>query len=126
MNELATIHEHETMDFVSLPTQTAEPEFERASTICGSTDSDTDTSIGENLHSLPLEELLEQQRTTNEEKKTLRRSLKEYENEFQTRTGRKLQKDDRLPMEGVYLSYKQAKAKLRLLEALVNKHSHSQ
>lgn len=123
MNELATIHEHETMDFVSLPTQTAEPEFERASTICGSTDSDTDTSIGENLHSLPLDELLEQQRITNEEKKKLRRALKEYENEFQTRTGRKLQKDDRLPMEGVYLSYKQAKAKLRLLEALVTKHS---
>lgn len=123
INELATIHEHETMDFVSLPTQTAEPEFEHASTICGSTDSDTDTSIGENLHALPLDELLEQQRITNEEKKRLRRSLKEYENEFQMKTGRKLQKDDRLPMEGLYLSYKQAKAKLRLLEALVAKHS---
>lgn len=125
-SELATIHEHETMDFVSLPAQTNEPEPvpEKANTISGSTDSsDTETSLGENLHSLPLEELVTQQRTTNEEKKKLRRSLKEFEDEFQEKTGRKLQKDDKLPMESVYSSYKQAKAKLRLLEALIAKQN---
>lgn len=127
-SELATIHEHETMDFVSLPTQTTEPEpvsvTDKTNTIPGSTDSsDTETSLGENLHSLPIEELLTQQRTTNEEKKKLRRSLKEFEDEFQEKTGRKLQKDDRLPMESVYSSYKQAKAKLRLLDALIAKQN---
>lgn len=113
------------MDFVSLPPQISEPEPEKPSIpTCASTDSsDTETSLGENLHSLPLNDLIEQQRTTNEEKKKLRRSLKEFENEFQTKTGRKLQKDDRLPMENVYSSYKQAKAKLRLLEALIAKHA---
>lgn len=127
-SELATIHEHETMDFVSLPVQPFEPETEPAEKPsekpCTSTDSsDTETSLGENLHSLPIDDLIDQQRATNEEKKRLRRSLKEFENEFQTRTGRKLQKDDRIPMEGVYSSYKQAKAKLRLLEALIAKQN---
>lgn len=117
------------MDFVSLPTQHSEPELqetdnEKPDKVCGSTDSsDTETSLGENLHSLPLDELIEQQRVTNEEKKQLRRSLKEFENDFQTKTGRKLQKDDRVPMEGTYSNYKQAKAKLRLLEALIAKQT---
>lgn len=123
INELATIHEHETMDFVSLPTQTPEPESEKQNPTSGSTDSDTDTSIGENLHSLSLEELQQQQRQTSEEKKELRRSLKQFEDDFQTKTGKKLQKEDRAPMEHVYVQYKKAKAKLRLLDALVGKQA---
>ncbi|KAK9745064.1 hypothetical protein QE152_g7228 [Popillia japonica] len=123
INELATIHEHETMDFVSLPTQTPETESEKQNPNNGSTDSDTDTSIGENLHSLSLEELQQQQRQTSEEKKELRRSLKQFEDDFQTRTGKKLQKEDRTPMEHVYVQYKKAKAKLRLLDALVGKQA---
>ncbi|XP_017786478.1 PREDICTED: protein FAM13A isoform X2 [Nicrophorus vespilloides] len=119
--ELATIHEHETMDFVSLPTQTVETESEKLTLTGSTTDSDTDTSIGENLHAMSLEELTMQQRMTNEEKKQLRRSLKEFEANFESTTGRKLQKEDRSPMETVYISYKKAKAKLRLLDALVGK-----
>ncbi|KRT83686.1 hypothetical protein AMK59_3711 [Oryctes borbonicus] len=123
INELATIHEHETMDFVSLPTQTPETENEKQNQTSGSTDSDTDTSIGENLHSLSLEELQRQQRQTSEEKKELRRSLRQFEEDFQMRTGKKLQKEDRTPMENVYVQYKKAKAKLRLLDALVGKQA---
>lgn len=111
------------MDFVSLPTQTPEAEAEKQNPICTSTDSDTDTSIGENLHALSIDELLELQRVTSEEKKVLRRSLKHFEDEFQMRTGRKLQKEDRTPMEQVYLQYKKSKAKLRLLDALVGKQA---
>lgn len=120
VNELATIHEHETMDFVSSPAQASENETEKLNP-SASTDSDTDISLGESLHTLTLDEMLQQQRDMNEEKKKLRRSLKEFENEFQAKTGRKLQKDDKVAMANVYASYKQTKAKLRLLDALVAK-----
>lgn len=112
------------MDFISLPTQVVETESDKMAALTGSTtDSDTDTSIGENLHALSLEELRDQQKSTNEEKKQLRRSLKEFEADFETKTGRKLQKEDRASMETVYTSYKRAKAKLKLLDALVGKQA---
>ncbi|PSN31928.1 hypothetical protein C0J52_21773 [Blattella germanica] len=127
--ELQTILEHETMDFTSSPPSlSVQDETPEASAATGNADlptkfqqpSDTSDSLWENLHSLSLSELLNQQRTTREEKKRLRRSLREYEEDFQRRTGKKLQREDRLPMEGTYIAYKQAKAKLRLLEALKN------
>lgn len=62
-----------------------------------------------------------QQRSTREEKKKLRRSLREFEEECQNRIGRKLLREDRLPMEHIYTEYKHAKAKLRLLDALLAK-----
>lgn len=110
------------MDFTSQPSPAIEVEQvdKMKST---STDSDTDTSIGENLHALTLEELEDQKRFTSEEKKELRRSLKEFENDFQLKNGRKLQKDDKQSMETVYTSYKKAKAKLRLIEALIEKQN---
>lgn len=122
INELATIHENETMDFVSsTAAQVTETDSERTPYAGGSTDSDTDNSISENLHSMNREELTKQHKLTLEEKKNLRRSLQQFEVDFQTRTGRKVQKDDKVAMEHVYASYKKAKAKLRLLEALLNK-----
>ncbi|KAK4879139.1 hypothetical protein RN001_007285 [Aquatica leii] len=120
VNELATIHEHETMDFVSSTPQTSETETEKLYP-SGSTDSDTDISLGESFHTLSLNELLQQQQDMTEEKKKLRRSLKEFENDLQTKTGRKLQKDDKIFMSAVYNSYKKTKAKLRLLDALIAK-----
>ncbi|XP_031342366.1 protein FAM13A isoform X1 [Photinus pyralis] len=120
VNELATIHEHETMDFVSSTPQTSETETDKFNP-SASTDSDTDISLGESFHTLTLNELLQQQQDMNEEKKKLRRSLKEFENEMQTKTGRKLQKDDKILMSTVYSSYKKTKAKLRLLDALIAK-----
>lgn len=68
------------------------------------------------------EELLIQQRATREEKKRLRRALKELEAQFEARAGRRMQREDRGPQViTVYESYKQAKAKLRLIDALIAK-----
>lgn len=87
-----------------------------------STDSsDTDTSVGENLHSLPRSELIQQLKLVTEEKKELRRKIKEFEIEVHLKTGRMIQKEDKLAIESVYVSYKKTKAKFRLLEALVGK-----
>ncbi|KAK3928310.1 Protein FAM13A [Frankliniella fusca] len=163
INELATIHEHEAMDFsqstsllamvdggqdgTSTPpvqgfTQNSvnanygvsgngnalqtQPSTEETS------DSQTSSSdsLGENLHALPLSDLVLQLTQTREEKKKLRRLLREQEEQFQHQTGRKMQREDRLALAGdatakdyslLYTSYKQIKAKLRLLEALVAK-----
>ncbi|XP_015609193.1 protein FAM13A [Cephus cinctus] len=145
VTELATILEHEAMDFTSstLPGNAADGE-RRASEPDMShrgildcienveqfpTDSDSQHSssegsrgVGESLHALPQEELLIQQRATREEKKKLRRALKELEVQFEARAGRRMQREDRGPqVTTVYESYKQAKAKLRLIEALLAK-----
>nr|CAI5837924.1 unnamed protein product [Callosobruchus analis] len=125
-NELATIHENEAMNFIT-PTsssQSNDTESEKTTMLPSiSTDSDTDSSIGENLHSLPRSELIQQLRIVTEEKKELRRTIKQFEMEMQMKTGKMIQKDDKIPMETVYLTYKKTKAKYRLLEALVGKTS---
>ncbi|VEN51392.1 unnamed protein product [Callosobruchus maculatus] len=125
-NELATIHENEAMNFIT-PTsssQSNDTESEKTTILPSiSTDSDTDSSIGENLHSLPRSELIQQLRVITEEKKELRRTIKQFEMEMQMKTGRMIQKEDKVPMETVYLTYKKTKAKYRLLEALVGKAS---
>lgn len=65
-----------------------------------------------------------QQKLTREEKKRLRRALKELEAQFEARTGRRMQREDHGPqVTTVYESYKQAKAKLRLINALVAKNA---
>ncbi|XP_045101854.1 protein FAM13A-like isoform X7 [Portunus trituberculatus] len=74
------------------------------------------------LHALPISELRERKKEAREEKKKLRRTLRDYEEKFEREMGRKVQKEDRGPMEQTYLDYKHAKAKLRLLEALLSKH----
>ena len=74
------------------------------------------------LHALPLSELRERKKEARDEKKRLRKALREYEEKFERETGRKVQKEDRGSMEQTYLDYKHAKAKLRLLEALISKH----
>lgn len=122
---MATIHENETMEFVTpVPSQSFESESDKtpSNMPSNSTDSDTsDTSISENLHSLSRDELLEQLKLVTEEKKELRRTIKEFEANLQLRTGKMIQKDDKAPMENVYMLYKKTKAKLRLLEALAGK-----
>ncbi|XP_075550655.1 protein FAM13B isoform X1 [Dermacentor variabilis] len=77
-----------------------------------------------NLHELPLAELLQQQQQTKLEKRRLRKLLREFEEEFQKQTGRKVQKEDKAPMDSVYCEYKHVKARMRLLEVLVSKHEH--
>ncbi|XP_029045639.1 protein FAM13B isoform X1 [Osmia bicornis bicornis] len=147
ISELATILEHEAMDFTSsnLPSnqsdaerRASEPDMSHRGILdCIDsvdqlpTDSDSQHSSSEgsrsnneSLHALPQEELLVQQKLTREEKKRLRRALKELEAQFEARAGRRMQREDRGPqVNTVYESYKQAKAKLRLIDALVAKNA---
>lgn len=79
-----------------------------------------------NLHELPLSEMIFQQQQARSEKRRLRKILREFEEEFQRLNGRKVQKEDKAPVETLYAEYKHVKARLRLLEALVSKHDPHQ
>ncbi|XP_040001193.1 protein FAM13A isoform X2 [Xiphias gladius] len=74
-----------------------------------------------NLHSATMEELVEQLQETREEKKRIRKNLKEFEDQFFRQNGRNVQKEDRSPLAVEYNEYKHIKAKLRLLEVLISK-----
>uniref|UniRef100_A0A1A7YNY6 Family with sequence similarity 13, member A n=1 Tax=Iconisemion striatum TaxID=60296 RepID=A0A1A7YNY6_9TELE len=74
-----------------------------------------------NLHSASMEELVEQLQETREEKKRIRKNLKEFEDQFFRQNGRTVQKEDRSPLADEYHEYKHVKAKLRLLEVLISK-----
>ncbi|XP_029311351.1 protein FAM13C [Cottoperca gobio] len=74
-----------------------------------------------NLHEASRSQLLQSLRETRAEKKTRRKVLREFEDEFHRQTGRICQKEDRSPMKEEYQEYKQLKAKLRLLEVLLSK-----
>uniref|UniRef100_A0A3Q3VWN1 FAM13A-like domain-containing protein n=1 Tax=Mola mola TaxID=94237 RepID=A0A3Q3VWN1_MOLML len=74
-----------------------------------------------NLHSATTQELVEELQDAREEKKRLRKNLKEFEDQFFRQNGRNVQKEDRSPLAAEYNEYKHIKAKLRLLEVLVSK-----
>ncbi|XP_039504548.1 protein FAM13B isoform X2 [Pimephales promelas] len=76
-----------------------------------------------NASSMP--ELLEQLWKARAEKKKLRRTIREFEDEFYQQNGRNAQKEDRMPMMDEYKEYKRIKAKLRLLEVLISKQDSS-
>ncbi|XP_019715759.1 protein FAM13C isoform X2 [Hippocampus comes] len=73
------------------------------------------------LHEASRLELLDHLRVTRLEKRRLHRALREFEELFYTLSGRVCQKEDRGPMAEEYCQYKNLKAKLRLLEALLSK-----
>ncbi|XP_051939578.1 protein FAM13A isoform X1 [Hippocampus zosterae] len=74
-----------------------------------------------NLHSATTQELVEQLQETREEKKQIRKTLKEFEEQFFRQNGRNVQKEDRSPLATEYNEYKHVKAKLKLLEVLISK-----
>lgn len=74
-----------------------------------------------NVNMMNVQELYAHYNVVHEEKKQLRRSIKEFEHNFEEINGRKMLKTDRCFIEDTYASYKQKKAKLRLLDALVRK-----
>ncbi|XP_060784038.1 protein FAM13B isoform X7 [Neoarius graeffei] len=76
-----------------------------------------------NASSMP--ELLEQLWKARAEKKKLRKTIREFEEEFYKQNGRNVQKEDRVPMLDEYKEYKRIKAKLRLLEVLISKQDSS-
>lgn len=81
------------------------------------------TAFQENfqLHSMSVKELHGHFDTVREEKKQLRRTIKEFEHNFEELNGRKMLKSDRTLIDDTYTLYKEKKAKLRLLDALVKK-----
>ncbi|XP_061686267.1 protein FAM13A isoform X2 [Syngnathoides biaculeatus] len=74
-----------------------------------------------NLHSASTKELVEQLQEAREEKKRIRKNLKEFEDQFFRQNGRNVQKEDRSPLAAEYNEYKHVKAKLKLLEVLISK-----
>ncbi|XP_039566374.1 protein FAM13A isoform X1 [Passer montanus] len=78
-----------------------------------------------NLHEASIPELLEQLQEVREEKKRIRKKLRDFEDNFFRQNGRNVQKEDRTPMAEEYSEYKQVKAKLRLLEVLISKRDIS-
>ncbi|XP_029031638.1 protein FAM13A-like isoform X2 [Betta splendens] len=77
------------------------------------------------LHEASRAELLDQLRVARFEKRRLHRALRDFEERFFMQTGRACEKEDRGPMAEEYCQYKNLKAKLRLLEALLSKQQNS-
>ncbi|XP_069000580.1 protein FAM13A-like isoform X1 [Embiotoca jacksoni] len=77
------------------------------------------------LHEASRPELLDHLRMVRLEKRRLHQALREFEDHFYTQTGRACQKEDRGPMAEEYCQYKNLKAKVRLLEALLSKQHDS-
>lgn len=133
--ELQTIMEHEALAIVvsaMLPQSQSDTEqnslvtdspSDTSTSLMSSADStDNSTSINDNVHTLSLDELNRCLDIARDEKRQLRRTIKEFEEVFEERNGRKMLKSDRMIIEQTYAQYKQKKAKLRLLDALVRKH----
>ncbi|XP_033871216.3 protein FAM13A-like isoform X4 [Acipenser ruthenus] len=78
-----------------------------------------------NLHSATMPELVEQLQDAREDKKRLRKKLREFEDAFFRQNARNVQKEERTPMADEYSEYKHVKAKLRLLEVLISKMDSS-
>jgi len=84
-------------------------------------DDETDTKPNElNLHAMSRFELLNVQKLAKEDKKQLRRCLKEHELKFLEANGRPMPKDE-LKEHEFYSKYKMTKAKLKLVDALLSK-----
>uniref|UniRef100_A0A8C5K2D5 Family with sequence similarity 13, member A n=1 Tax=Jaculus jaculus TaxID=51337 RepID=A0A8C5K2D5_JACJA len=79
-----------------------------------------DTELSK-LHAASIPELLEYLQEMREEKKRIRKKLRDFEDNFFRQNGRNVQKEDRTPMAEEYNEYKHIKAKLRLLEVLISK-----
>ncbi|XP_013196332.1 protein FAM13A isoform X2 [Amyelois transitella] len=75
----------------------------------------------EGLHYLGVEDLHKALNEAKLQKCVLRRSIKEYEVSFELQNSRKAQRDDKKSHEDEYLRYKAVKARIKLLNALINK-----
>jgi len=133
--ELPTILEHEAMAFTTATTTTpttditppsipsiVESPTDTSASVQSTDSTDTSSSINDNVHTLSIDELWDHLDAAREEKKQLRRTIKEFEQVFEEENGRKMLKSDRKVIEETYAMYKRKKAKLRLLDALVKKH----
>ncbi|XP_017094247.2 protein FAM13A isoform X1 [Drosophila bipectinata] len=82
-----------------------------------------EAAASENISALSLDQLWEQLERVREEKSVLKATIREYESMFEEQNGRKMLKQDRRSLETeTYAQYKEKKAKVRLLQALIKKH----
>lgn len=128
LSDLPTIMEHEALAFTAInPSSTSSAESPSDETSPSGKSELTESSsssygqIHENLSVLSLEELWTQHEETAKLKKKLKITIREFENSFEDGHGRKIHKHERKPIEETYMQYKQQKAKLRLLDALLKK-----
>ncbi|XP_072368408.1 protein FAM13B isoform X5 [Scyliorhinus torazame] len=77
------------------------------------------------MHAASLPELIEQLWKARDERKKLRKTLREFEEKFYQNNGRNVQKEDRAPMIEEYREYKRIKARVRLLEVLISKQDRA-
>lgn len=140
VSDLPTILENEALAFttgtvtpsndVSPPSCVQSPPSESSTSLSGpssdSNENDADLNhINETIRTMSIDKLWIQLDIAREEKKQLRRTIKEFEYKFEESSGRKMLKSDRKTMDETYALYKQKKAKLRLLDALVKKHMNN-
>lgn len=78
--------------------------------------------FGEKIQNMSVDELWKFLDTTRDEKREVKRTIREFESLFEEQNGRKMLKHDRVFIEETYSNYKELKAKVRLLQALVRKH----
>ncbi|CAH1644501.1 unnamed protein product [Spodoptera littoralis] len=153
--ELATIHEHETMLFNSsvdsssdsqekpsdssqetteTPLQSppnrdgAAPgeEVPSSTSSAQSATSEEATPSNEGLHCLSVDELNKALTEAKMQKSILRRTIKDYEVSFELQNSRKAQRDDKKGHEDEYCKYRSVKARIKLINALINKQkTHS-
>ncbi|CAH2235096.1 jg7506 [Pararge aegeria aegeria] len=146
--ELATIHEHEAMLFntsvdsssdsqekpsdssqetIETPLQsppTREGLEEMPSSTSSAKSATTSEEVepsNESLHCLGLDDLTRALSEAKLLKCVLRRSIKEYEVNFELQNSRKAQRDDKMGREEEYKRYKTVKARIKLINALINK-----
>ncbi|KPJ10215.1 Protein FAM13A [Papilio machaon] len=81
----------------------------------------SDEQANAGLHFLGLDDLTRALAEAKLHKCVLRRGIKEYEVNFEQQHSRKLQKDDKKGNEEEYIRYKAIKARIKLLNALINK-----
>ncbi|CAH2075496.1 unnamed protein product, partial [Iphiclides podalirius] len=140
--ELATIHEHETIVFNSSIDSSSDSQEKRSdssqeaagtgsgrepaeeipsSTSSAQSASEERSPANESLHNLSLEELSRALTEAKLHKCVIRRNIRDYEVNFELLNGRKVQKDDKKGNEEEYRRYKTIKARIKLLNALINK-----
>ena len=66
------------------------------------------------------EELCNAVREMKGQKGRLKQLIKEFDQGVQAKTGRKVTKEERAPIQNIYSSYKKTKSKIKLIEALLS------
>merc|ERR1719225_2463897 len=83
-------------------------------------DSDEKEEEEGDWHIMTREELCNAVREMKGQKGRLKQLIKEFDQGVQAKTGRKVTKEERAPIQNIYSSYKKTKSKIKLIEALLS------